>query len=109
MTKCSCCCTSLIACNISVFDQQERIKYDELRKELTTNVKVEKTNSGYTFIYPNHSSILLKIVEWVSFENRCCPFINFSLHVSGESDVVKLDLTGNEATIELLKVEFNLS
>lgn len=73
------------------------------------NLSVEEIPNGYTFVYPNQRSLLLKIAEWISHVNRCCSFIKFSLHVSGESDLIRLDLTGSEESKNLLKEEFYLA
>ncbi|MGD6834869.1 hypothetical protein ACQCT5_22225 [Sutcliffiella halmapala] len=109
MAECNCCkSTSNIACNIGSFNSEERIRYDELRKDLNVNRSIEEIPNGYTFIYPNQPTLLLKIVELISYENRCCPFIEFSLKVSGEADVIRLDLTGNQSVKDLLKEEFRL-
>ncbi|KAA0560440.1 hypothetical protein F0342_22785 [Bacillus sp. CH30_1T] len=109
MAECNCCkSTSNIACNIGSFNSEERIRYDELRKELNVNRSIEELPNGYRFIYPNQPTLLLTIVEWISYENRCCPFIEFSLQVSGEADFIRLDLTGDQAVKDLLKEEFHL-
>lgn len=110
MAECSCCnSTSNIPCNIGSFNPEERTRYDELRKELNVSRFVEEIPNGYTFIYPNQPTLLLKIAEFISFENRCCPFIKFSLHVSGESELIRLNLTGSEEVKNLLKEEFYLA
>lgn len=110
MTECNCCkSTSNVACNIYVFNSEERSRYDVLRKELTENLLIEEIPNGYTFIYPNKPSLLLKMAEWISYENRCCPFIKFSLSVSGEVDSIRLELTGNEEVKNILREEFHLA
>ena len=99
MAECNCCkSSSNIACNIGSFNSEERSHYDELRKELTLNLSVEEIPNGYMFIYPNQPSLLLKIAEWISYENRCCPFIKFSLYVSGEADSIRVELTEKNFT-----------
>ena len=87
---CGCNNTMEVACKISVFDSKERKYYDELRKELTNIMTVEESSNGYTFIFPNNQPLLLKIAEWISLENRCCPFIKFSLNASGDSDSIRV-------------------
>ena len=110
MTECNCCKSSInVACNIGALNSEERSRYNVLRKELTENKTIEEMPNGYTFIYPNKSSLLLKMAEWISYENRCCPFINFSLIVSGDADSIRLELTGNETVKNLLREEFLLS
>lgn len=104
MAACSCCnSTSNIACNIGSFNPEERTRYDKLRKELNVSRSVEEIPNGYTFIFSNQPTLLLKIAEFISFENRCCPFIKSTLHVSGELDLIRLDLTGSEEVKNLLK------
>jgi hypothetical protein len=107
-SNCSCSNSSEIACKISVFDSKERKHYDQLRKELTEIMSVIEISNGYTFIFPNQPSLLVKIAEWILLENRCCPFIKFSLNASGESDSIRLELTGNEEVKNLLREEFRL-
>lgn len=105
---CGCNNTTEVACKISVFDSEERKHYDALRKELTETMSVEEGPTGYTFIFPNHQTLLLKIAEWISMENKCCPFIKFPLSVSGVSESIRVELTGNEDVKNLLKEEFQL-
>ncbi|USK62221.1 hypothetical protein [Peribacillus asahii] len=110
MAECNCCkSTSNIACNIGSFNSEERSRHDELRKELNVKLSVEEIPNGYTFIYPNQPTLLLKIAELISYENRCCPFIEFSLYVSGEADSIRLELTGSEEVKNLLREEFHLA
>lgn len=66
---------------------------------MTTTQTVEEMTNGYKFIYPNQPSLLQKIAEWIAYENRCCPFIKFSLYVSEE-------LTGDENVKSLLREKF---
>ncbi|MCI3986023.1 hypothetical protein MMJ63_14180 [Bacillus vallismortis] len=93
----------------SAFSPEERVYYNELRKELTADLTYEKISNGYTFIYPKQPLLILKIAEWISLENRCCPFITFSLQVSGEAEKIRLELTGNEEIQQLLRLEINLN
>ncbi|MGG3891580.1 hypothetical protein [Metabacillus fastidiosus] len=79
------------------------------KSELPNRDKVEEIPLEYTFIYPNQPSSLLKIAEWISYENRCCPFIRFSLYVSGEADSIKLELPESKEVKNLLKEEFHLA
>ncbi|WP_230495125.1 hypothetical protein [Pseudoneobacillus rhizosphaerae] len=66
-------------------------------------------NNGYAIIYPNEFSLLLKMTKWISYENRCFLFINFSLFVSGDVDSIRLELTGNETVKNLLRKEFRFA
>ncbi|MBT2724735.1 hypothetical protein [Bacillus sp. ISL-46] len=110
MTECNCCKSSpSVVCNIGSFNSEERNRYDELRRELTVNLTVEEISNGYGFIYPNQKSLLLKIAEWISYENRCCPFIKFLLYVSGEANSIRLELTGSDEVKILIKEEFHLA
>ncbi|MGD6831083.1 hypothetical protein ACQCT5_02895 [Sutcliffiella halmapala] len=108
MSKCQCDSTSAVACNLLAFNPEERSRYNQLRRELTADLSIEEIPSGFAFLYPNQSSLLLKIAEWIFYENQCCPFIKFSLYVSGEADIIRLELTGNEVVKNLLREEFSL-
>ncbi|MCA1203329.1 MULTISPECIES: hypothetical protein [Bacillaceae] len=109
MDQCNCCTSSSnVACNISAFNSEKRRRYEVLRKELTETLSVKGIINGYTFVFPNDQPLLLKIAEWITLENRCCPFIKFSLNVSGDSESIRVELTGNEDVKNLLKEEFQL-
>lgn len=99
----------VVACNLSVFNHDEYQRYQELRKELTLNVQHKELSTGYALLYPNDPQLLMKIAEWVSFENRCCPFLTFTLHAQGNKQQIQLDITGSEEVKTLLQHEFDLA
>ncbi|WP_261132069.1 hypothetical protein [Bacillus sp. Marseille-Q3570] len=111
MNKCNCKDQNKtnIACNLSTISSGERAHYHKLRKESGSYLSVEETLDGYTFCYPNRDELLINIAEWISYENKCCPFIHFSLQVSGESETITVELTGNETVKNLIKEEFRIS
>ena len=48
----------------------------------------------------------MRLAEWVTLEQRCCPFLDFSLETG--RDGVMLRLTGPEGTPEFLREELQL-
>ena len=52
---------------------------------------------------------VVEIAEWVDLEARCCPFLDFGVHVRGRSTgSLALALTGGPGVKEFLGVEFSL-
>jgi hypothetical protein len=41
-----------------------------------------------------------EVAEWVDLESRCCPFLDFSIAVSGREKTVRLALTGTAPGIK---------
>ncbi|NOU73431.1 hypothetical protein GC098_18725 [Paenibacillus sp. LMG 31458] len=109
MNSCSCNGSTTLACNISQIDPLQKTHYFNLRKDLTENLQVEEISCGYTFVFENTPTMLLKIAEWITFENLCCPFIRFSLHISGDDPTIRLDMTGNDQVKSLIQNEFNIA
>jgi len=112
MSACTCCDSiepqKNVACMVYAFDQDQRIRYHALKRELTSLFTAEELPDGYAFLFPNKPLALSKIAEWVALENLCCPFIQFTIRVSGESEEIRVELTGNDAVRDLIKQEFSL-
>lgn len=93
---------------MSVFRIEERQRYNQLRTELMANLQIEEMSCGYALFYPNQPSLIMKVAEWMSYESRCCPFLNISLLTCGETENIRVELTGNEIVKNFLREEFSL-
>ena len=92
-----------IACNLNVFDPQERKDYQTLLAELGPAIReMRELDSGYACRLPPDAQSIRTAAEFITLERRCCPFLTFSLVVEGEAEVW-LHLTGARGVKALLQ------
>jgi len=110
MSSCACCRSDSnetnVACMLYAFDREERERYYAVRAELLAEVTTRESERGFSFLFPNRPTLLQRIAEWVAFENRCCPFIEFAIFASGDAETLRVDLTGTEMVKRLIRQEF---
>jgi len=97
-----------LACNMGVFAPSQREAHIQTTTELIQAVQsVLDIENGYEFRFPNETEFISKIAEFISNERLCCPFLEFTLNVVSNSELVFLSLTGPLGTQEFLLAEFN--
>ena len=97
-----------LACNMGVFTPSQREAHIQTTNELIQAVQsVQDIENGYEFRFPNETEFISKIAEFISNERLCCPFLEFTLNVVSNSELVFLSLTGPLGTQEFLLAEFN--
>lgn len=94
-----------LVCIVDAIPQNERAAHFALLSDLFRHRAQEKkaVPNGYRFRFP--SEMLDKLMEFVSRERRCCPFLTFSLTVTPSSGPVWLEMTGPEGTRDFLAAE----
>jgi hypothetical protein len=98
---------SPLICNMDVFTPSQREAHIHNTIELIQAIQaVQNVDNGYEFTFPNESVMISKIAEFISNERLCCPFLNFTLDVLSNTEVVALSLTGPIGTQDFLRVEF---
>jgi hypothetical protein len=97
----------VIACNLKAINAADRPHYNDLMKRLRLAVGGRsEVHDGYVFELNGKVIGLLEVAEWISLERLCCPFLTFTLSVSGNQVNYILKLTGPDGVKELLKAEF---
>ena len=97
-----------LACNMGVFTPSQQEAHIQTTTELIQAVQsVQDIENGYEFRFPNETEFISKIAEFISNERLCCPFLEFTLNVVSNSELVFLSLTGPLGTQEFLLAEFN--
>lgn len=85
----------------------EREAYDELRRDLFAAVTQRTTTaSGYAFQLDPKRVTLAGVGQWIAFEQRCCPFLDFRLDIARENGPMTLTLGGREGVREFIEAEF---
>lgn len=85
--------TSLV-CNLGAFDTRELQRYGQYRQAIRAATReTRELPDGYGLHLGTDT--FLEAAEWIVLEHRCCPFLNFKLELTDESDVW-LSVTGPE-------------
>ncbi len=96
-----------LACNMGVFTAEERDTHIQNTTQLMQTVQgVREIEAGYEFEFPDTSQTLLKVIGFVSQEQRCCPFLEFKVQVPPRNEPLLVAVTGPEGTREFLRMEF---
>jgi hypothetical protein len=86
---------TVIACDLTVFTPEERARHDAVSAEWRRAVQgVEALPDGYGFRFEAGPDILLTLAEFVSREQRCCPFLHFAIIAEPDGGPLWLHLTG---------------
>ena len=88
---------SPFACDMSAIAEEQRGAHLATITKLFRAVEsVRELPNGYAFRLPNESDALLTVVQFITLERLCCPFLGFDLEVEREGGAVWLSLTGRE-------------
>lgn len=97
------------ACNMKALTRTERERHHALVAKLAKAVtgQTELAN-GYAFRISRERLPLPELAEWVGYESRCCPFLDFGIEVESKGTAVTLRLTGGKGVKEFLDAELGL-
>jgi hypothetical protein len=100
--------TTPLVCNMDVFTPAEREDHIQSTTQLYQSVqRINEVENGYEFTFPNESEIIIKLGRFISNEQLCCPFLEFTLKITPNNTPISLLLTGPEGTQEFLRAEFH--
>ena len=98
-----------LACELGVFDGQERKRYYSLKEELSSKIAdIHELEDGYAAGFQGTSQVLLKLAEYISLERMCCPFLSFKLEVGKSDAPITMSVTGPDGAKEFLRHELGL-
>ena len=81
-------------CNIGTFDTSELQRYGQYRLAIRSATReTRELADGYGLHLGTVSESFLTAAQWIVLEHRCCPFLNFKLELTDNSDVW-LSVTG---------------
>jgi hypothetical protein len=93
-----------LACDMTAFTDDERRRYEALRAKVTGTIdQVAELPNGYR-VRLGTSVTSGEAGEWMSLEQRCCPFLTLTLEK--ESGEIWLALTGRPGVKDVLESEF---
>jgi hypothetical protein len=93
-----------IACDLTVFSTNERIKHVALAKSLLGKARqVIEHEDSFTFVFEQSPLLEMQIADWVSKEKRCCPFFSFELSRANTPPSLRLRIVGPDGAKEILR------
>ncbi len=98
-----------IACDMSAMKPEQRKRHAELYRILRRIVRnVDELTDGYALHFSRADLICIDIAEFMTLEQRCCPFLSFALEMPADGPI-QLRMTGPEGTKAVLREEFGLA
>jgi hypothetical protein len=96
-----------IACSLSEPELQRR--REALASDIYKNFQqVDELRDGYAFRYPAGEEWAGRLLEFITFERRCCPFITFELLFEPGQGPVWLRLRGAAGVKEFISEELKM-
>jgi len=92
-----------LACGINALNAREQGRRETLIEELMPKAQVEELADGYQLTWTGDATTYGKLAEFIGYERRCCPFLDFELRVSGPDSPVTLLLRADEETKQFIK------
>lgn len=86
-----------VACCHTVFTKEQRLVYKSIWEELESRrISISEIEQGYRYQFRGDSETLRLVTEWIRMEQKCCPFLTFTVIARSEENPVLLELTGDE-------------
>ena len=86
------------ACSINALNAREQGRRETLIEELMPKAQVQELPEGYQLTWTGDATTYGKLAEFIGYERRCCPFLDFELRVSGPDAPVTLLLRADDDT-----------
>jgi hypothetical protein len=98
-----------IACDLTVFGDNEKKRQRAVLNELRAKVKgIRELPDGYALVLAHEPYMLPLVAEMIAIESRCCRFLVFGLEVKNGGSSITLSLTGGEGVKDFLREELSL-
>ena len=92
-----------IACDLDAISASDRPRYNDLRAMLASAALDRRAlPDGVAIKISTERMTLAHLAEWISFERKCCPFLEFRIEVAPDAGPVWLSLTGRPGVKEFL-------
>ncbi|HEY8186243.1 MAG TPA: hypothetical protein VIF64_09250 [Pyrinomonadaceae bacterium] len=90
-----------IACNLTDADFQKR-RAGLLKTVAGGVLETQELDDGHAYRFPSEASWLATLVELITVERACCPFLQFNLRLEPANGPIWLEPTGPPGTKDFL-------
>ena len=98
--------TGGFCCDMTAMTREERDRYEVLRAKLEKSViSVAELADGYGLRLRDEAVGPEELVEWIAFEQKCCPFL--VLTASEQAGSLILLITGRDGVKDFIRAEFS--
>ena len=98
---------SSLACDLDALSSAERDQQAATFEQLRRLVQaVEELHDGWAVQLPTTDDTLQLAARFISYERRCCPFFDFTLHVTPDAGPIWLRITGGASVKAFLAGAF---
>jgi hypothetical protein len=96
-----------IACDLSALSSEQRAREQALLGEFRAVFQdPQETDRGFIVVIPDDPTFLLRLVEFLSLERLCCPFLTFDLSIPAERRPLTLHIHGQPGVKSFLRSAF---
>lgn len=93
-------------CDMTAMTREERGRYESLRAKLEAAViSIAELDDGYALRLRDGAIGPEELLEWIAFEQKCCPF--FALTASEQAGSLLLLITGRDGVKDFIRAEFS--
>jgi hypothetical protein len=97
---------SPLACDMTAIPVEQRPVHLAKSGDLFSRIdETRELPNGYEFRFADEPNVLTRLVDFVSLEKLCCPFLRFEIVVEAENGPVWLRLTGRDGVKEFIQEE----
>lgn len=99
---------SPLACDMTAIPAQQRPVHLAQSRELFSQIEeTRELSDGYEFRFVGEQNVLQRLVDFISLEKLCCPFLSFAIEIEAESGPIWLRLNGREGVKEFIREEIS--
>ena len=92
-----------LACGINALNAREQGRRETLVEDLFPKASIIEVADGYQLTWTDDPKAYNELVEFIGYERRCCPFLDFELRVQGPDAPVVLTLHADDETKQFIK------
>src|SRR6185295_14661169 len=94
-----------VACNLTDADFQQR-RAVVLQTVAVGVIETKELDDGYAYRFQSDVGWLPTLINLISLERACCPFLHFNLRIEPAEGPIWLELTGPPGTKDFLNSLF---
>jgi hypothetical protein len=95
-------------CDLTQMTKAERKRYDKLIKKLDfARREFVEINDGYSVSLPKGALTLVELADFLTLEDKCCPFFAFTVEVAPAQAATTLKIHGPAGVKKFIKSVFS--